>query len=100
MKTVPKFLVGALAVMMLGAGASLAQYPDYVVKRIEHPNGQPTFAYVPVDKADGYQEGHTVALYREGRGVGPAGTVLEEDVVVDVPLHRGRGEVIYVRSRR
>lgn len=100
MKTVSKLLAAALAVTMLGAGASFAQYPDYVLKRIEHPNGPPTFAYVPVDKADGYQDGHTVGLYREGRGVASGGRIVEEEVIVDVPIRRGRGDVIYVPVRR
>lgn len=102
MKTLPKILAAVAAVTLFGAGTSFAQYPDYVLKRIEHPNGPPTFAYVPVDKADGYQEGHTVGVYREGRGVARGGTILErdEEVVVDVPIHRGRGDVIYVPVRR
>lgn len=102
MKTLSEIFAVALAVTLFGAGTSFAQYPDYVVKRIEHPNGPPTFAYVPVDKADGYQEGHTVGLYREGRGVARPGTIVEsdEEVVVDVPIHRGRGDVIYVPVRR
>lgn len=102
MKTLPKLLAALATVTLFGTGSSFAEYPDYVLKRIEHPNGPPTFAYVPVDKAGGYQEGHTVGLYRESRGVGRGRTIVERDetVVVDVPIHRGRGEIIYVPVRR
>ena len=100
MKTRPTILAAVLAVTILGASTSFAQYPDQVLKRFDHPNGPSTFAYVPVEKADGYQEGQTVGIARESRAVAPADTFIDqEEVVVDVPVRRGRGEVIYVPER-
>ena len=100
MKTLTKMSLLALAATLLASGSAFAEYGSgYVVKRIDHPNGPPTFATVPVEPRS------TIAVYVEGRSFGRP-VVVERDYLVredelvtrPIPIHRGRGETIYVRE--
>lgn len=95
MKTIPRLFVATLAVLMFGTGATFAR--EYVVKRFEHPNGQPNFAYVPVDKATGYQDGQTIAFYGRGRSALEPVTIVEteETFPARTTVRTTRRQVVY-----
>lgn len=98
MNTLSKILLTIAAAVTVGSGAAMA---DTVVRRIDHPNGPPTFVTVPEE-----YRSPTIGVYRDGYVV--EGPVVEEVVVESapgktdslgrtlIPIHRGRGEVIYV----
>ena len=95
MKTLSKSLMTALAVAILGSGAAFA---EHTVQRIDHPNGQPTFAPARHPRTTA-----TIGVYAGGRAVGDREVVTKAEVGNTdingrtlVPIHRGRGEVLYV----
>lgn len=100
MKTLSKVSLLALAATLLATGSAIADNVyGYVVKRIDHPNGQPTFATVPVERPS------SVAVYIEGRTFGRP-VVVERNIIVredelrtrPVVIQRGRGETLYIRE--
>ncbi len=68
MKTISKFSAVTIASAVLSSMA----YADRVVKRIDHPNGPDTYAYVDAESADNFP-GATIAnpygRYERGRVV-------------------------------
>jgi hypothetical protein len=103
MKTLSKMVLVSLAATLLGSGASFA---EQVVRRIDHPNGQSTYVVVPRERAHRVP---TIGVYAGETRTYAGERVLDGDVIVRsqpgmtdpqgrtmIPLHRGRGEVIYV----
>ena len=88
MKTL-KLSLATLAVSAIAAGTLWA---DHLVKRIDHPNGPPTFVYAP-DKDWGHA---TVGVFHDNRSFGTR-MQMERGYRESDPhkmIHRGRGDTI------
>jgi hypothetical protein len=99
MKTLPTVLAASFAVALLGASSA---YADHMVRRIDHPNGPPTFIPVPHERARA-----TIGVYAGERSFATRQTEVrrwarqrDSEGRTLVPLHRGRGEVISVPVER
>jgi hypothetical protein len=99
MKTPSKTLLATLAVTLVGATAAFA---DHTVRRIDHPNGPATYVAAPHDRSTA-----TIGVYAGERSFGGRDVTVRTDANMKdsggrtlVPLHRGRGEVIYVPTQR
>jgi hypothetical protein len=93
MKTISKSLAAVVAFAVLSTGAYSA---DRVLKRIDHPNGPDTFAYVPVDRADrfGTEEVAIAPPYSRGRVV-----LVPERRIVVVPADTDGRHLSYSERR-
>lgn len=89
MKINSKIAVAAIAACITGS-AFAGQ--DLVLKRVDHPNGQPTFLYVP-DSGSLLQ---SVGVYNEGRSFDTSRDESRYDNGRPQKIHRGRGDNIPV----
>jgi hypothetical protein len=107
MKPFPKTWFAAIAVTLLSSSALFA---TDVVRRIEHPNGPPTYVTAPAE-ARGFaapeSRSATMGTYAGDRSFGEheqaaraeAG-LNDTDGRTTAPLHRGRGQTRYIQIER
>ncbi len=81
----------ALAAIAASVSGSAFAGQDLVLKRVDHPNGPPTFLYVP----DSSRNLPTVALYNNGRTFDSS----RDDAARPQKVRRGRGDNITVGQR-
>jgi hypothetical protein len=108
MKLIPKTLFAALAVTLLTSGSLFAAD---AVRRIDHPNGPATYVTAP-GEGRGFlspesRGGTTIGVYAGERSFGRRDREARYEVGLNdsegrtmVPLHRGRGQTLYIPVER
>ncbi|HEV7406154.1 MAG TPA: hypothetical protein VGO11_24620 [Chthoniobacteraceae bacterium] len=98
MKLISKTLLAALAVTVLSSGAAFAD-----VRRIDHPNGPPTYVTAPPDDRGfgwwGNRHGATIGVFAGERSFGRRHEAPRSEADLNdahgralVPMHQGRGQ--------